>query len=139
MDITLRGHHLLCIHGFQGMGYNHDFIINMEDIVGKIRDSGNDFDIQVLIGLDNICKACPHQGGSQCIKDDNSDQHVKLLDSRVIQHLQLKENNRYSKFEILKKTKELVKPDDLDFLCEGCSWLPSGICKNGIMNLKNEN
>ncbi|MFC3885973.1 hypothetical protein ACFOU2_21845 [Bacillus songklensis] len=31
-----------------------------------------------------------------------------------------------------------VNPDDLDYLCEGCSWLSYGVCKEGIASLKEQ-
>lgn len=44
----LRGHHLLCVHGFRGMGYSPEFIKNMSVIVEKIRDDRIDFPIKVV-------------------------------------------------------------------------------------------
>ena len=30
MKLVLRGHHLLCLKGFQGYGYDDDFVENMK-------------------------------------------------------------------------------------------------------------
>ena len=32
MKLVLRGHHLLCLQGFQGYGYDEDFVKNMTEI-----------------------------------------------------------------------------------------------------------
>lgn len=138
MTLKLRGHHLLCVHGFQGMGYDEDFIASMAHIVDRFRNIEDDFNIQVKIDLDTVCDACPHHGEEQCEKDKESDQHVKMMDFRVIRYLQLDENRWYRKSELIKRTQDLVVPNDLDHLCAGCSWLSYGVCKKGIEKLKDQ-
>lgn len=133
----LRGHHLLCIHGFRGMGYSDSFVENMQLIVNEIKDMNVDQEIQVLVELDDACRKCPHHGDTICVASEASNNHVTSMDKRVIQHLDLTANNKYKKSEIIKRTKERVHPDDLDHLCKGCSWLSYGVCKEGIDQLRN--
>jgi hypothetical protein len=132
----LRGHHLLCTHGFQGMGYSPAFIKKMTEIVEEIQNEEKEFNIQVLAGLDDACFTCPHQGQTTCEKSEDSNQHVIAMDLRVINHLGLKVGETYSKKELIHLTVEKVIPDDLDHLCQGCSWLSYGVCKEGIAALK---
>lgn len=134
---TLRGHHLLCVHGFQGMGYSESFVKKMSEIVSDIRNDEYDFPIRVIAALDEACDACPHHGGNRCEADEASNDHVLAMDRRVIHHLQLKERSVYMKSELIERTKRMVEPDDLDTLCAGCSWLSYGVCKDGIRKLKN--
>ena len=35
MKLTLRGHHLLCLKGFQGYGYDENFVKNMIEVNSK--------------------------------------------------------------------------------------------------------
>ncbi|OIJ12937.1 [Fe-S]-binding protein [Anaerobacillus arseniciselenatis] len=132
---TLRGHHLLCVHGFQGMGYSDDFVKLMEAIVAEIRNEQIDFPVQVVASLDDACGACPHNGGTICISSEGSDQHVKTMDQKVIEHLQLQAGKTYQKSDLIQLTAKRVEPDDLDHLCHGCSWLSYGVCKAGIAKL----
>ncbi|WP_027417285.1 DUF1284 domain-containing protein [Aneurinibacillus terranovensis] len=132
----LRGHHLLCVHGFQGMGYSPVFIERMRDIVDKIRDSSHDMWIEVKVGFDDACAACPHKGEAECERDADSDDHVKGMDRKVIRHLELEQDAIYRKEWLVKRTAEMVEPDDLDFLCRDCSWLSAGVCKTGLRQLK---
>lgn len=136
MQRLLRGHHVLCVHGFQGMGYSPGFIEKMTEIVGEIRDEGVTFPIQVVNGFDECCDVCPHQGAVGCEASDGSDAHVKAMDGRVMAHLGLEHGGIYEKEQLVRLTAEKVEPDDLDVLCEGCSWLSYGVCKEGIARLR---
>jgi uncharacterized protein len=136
MKKILRGHHLLCTHGFKGMGYSPEFVDVMTDIVEGISNDETDFPIQVVQGFDDACQACPHRGKTECVKSADSNEHVLSMDEKVISHLGLSAGSNYLKSELVKRTAEKVNPDDLDYLCEGCSWLEYGVCKNGIKELK---
>lgn len=130
----LRGHHLLCVHGFKGMGYSPAFVEKMEEIVAEIRDPFYDFSIQVIEGLDEACSYCPNKGDGFC-NSPKSDAFVMNLDKKVINHLGIKSGKVYKKSELVSLVAKLVKPEDLDYLCEGCSWLSYGACKAGIKGL----
>lgn len=133
---TLRGHHLLCVHGFQGMGYSPEFVETMADIVDDIRNDELDFPIHVVNGLDDACGSCPNKGHGFCNASPDSDTHVKSLDQRAIFQLGLAPNHTYQKSDLLQRTVDRVHPDDLDKICAGCSWLSYGVCKTGIQALK---
>lgn len=135
---TLRGHHVLCVHGFQGMGYSPDFIKKMEEIVEEIRDHSQHFAIRVIIGLDDACGSCPNRGEGFCNASRGSDEHVKQLDRRIMDHIGITDGESVDKHELLRRTAEKVCPEDLDVLCKGCSWLPYGVCKAGIAKLREE-
>ncbi|MBB6283658.1 MULTISPECIES: DUF1284 domain-containing protein [Geobacillus] len=137
--LRLRGHHLLCVHGFRGMGYSPSFVEKMWEIVKRIRDEEDDFPIEVVAALDEACVACPHHGETTCEAGPNSDDHVRSLDGNVIRHLGLEAGKVYQKSELIRRTAEMVEPDDLDHLCRHCSWLPYGVCKEGIANVRRGN
>lgn len=136
MENVLRGHHLLCVHGFRGMGYSPDFIVRMGGIVRDIRDTSKDFSITVVAAFDDACFACPHKGETECEAAEGSNDHVLSMDSKVIDHLGLEPGRTYKKSELLARTAEKVNPADLDTLCEGCSWLRYGVCKEGISSMR---
>lgn len=135
MKRILRGHHILCVHGFQGMGYSPNFVKNMTEIVKSMRNEELAFPVQVANGFDEVCRVCPHKGESGCEASQDSDAHAKELDRRVINHLGLDADEVYDKEQLVRLTAEKVRPDDLDMLCAGCSWLPYGVCKEGIARL----
>lgn len=132
----LRGHHLLCIQGFRGMGYDEDFVKNMGEIVKEIQNENLDFPIRVVAGFDNACMSCPNRGERICEANEGSQKHVLSMDMKVINHLGLIVGKNYQKTVLLKLVASKVEPDDLDFLCKGCSWLQYGLCKDGIAKMK---
>jgi len=132
----LRGHHLLCVHGFQGMGYSPSFIAKMQEIVEQVRDPECDIWLEVTIGFDEACSACPHRGEAKCEADEDSDLSVKRMDANVIRHLELEPEGTYRKEWLVRRTARMVEPDDLDTLCADCSWLAEGVCKEGIRSLR---
>ncbi len=132
---VLRGHHLLCVHGFVGMGYSPSFVEKMSEIVEDIRSSKEDFPIRVVKAFDDACLACPHKGDSKCKENDESDAFVKSLDQKVMSHLGIQHGEVVMKNELMQLTAARVKPNDLDRLCAGCSWLEYGVCKKGIAEL----
>lgn len=134
--VVLRGHHLLCVHGFRGMGYSPDFVVKMGEIVERIRDNEQDFPIQVVKGFDETCQVCPHKGSTRCEAAPDSEEHVQTLDQNVFRHLGITPGEVYLKSELVQRTRERVSPDDLAHLCEGCSWLSYGVCKEGVTELR---
>ncbi|TWE05203.1 hypothetical protein FB550_103381 [Neobacillus bataviensis] len=136
MSLSLRGHHLLCVHGFRGMGYSPDFVKKMNEIVEQIRDERSDFPIQVVAALDDTCCTCPHKGKTTCEAGIGSNDHVLTMDLNVIRQLGLIEGAIYNKSFLVQLTAEKVEPDDLDYICKGCSWLSYGVCKEGIADLR---
>ncbi|MCP3738324.1 DUF1284 domain-containing protein [Rossellomorea sp. BNER] len=136
MKRVIRGHHLLCIHGFKGMGYSPTFVDEMSEIVKDFKSNREDIEIEVRASFDDACFACPHKGETKCEKSKDSNQHVLSLDHRVMNHLDIKAGEIYNKDEIISLTVEKVSPHDLDILCDGCSWLSFGVCKEGIQDLK---
>jgi uncharacterized protein len=133
---VLRGHHLLCVHGFQGMGYSPSFVEKMTEIVDEIRNNEYDFPIQIVEGFDEACATCPHQGETLCQNTEEGDAHVRKLDQNVMQKLGINHGEVWSKDKLIALTAQTVEPDDLDSLCAGCSWLSYGVCKAGIKKLK---
>lgn len=136
MEKVLRGHHLLCVHGFRGMGYSPEFVKTMESIVNDIRDPEQDFYIKVVAAFDDACMSCPHRGLEICEAGEGSNEHVLSMDGKIIRHLGLEPGNSYLKSSLVKLTAEKVEPDDLDYLCKNCSWLSYGVCKEGIADLR---
>lgn len=136
MEKVLRGHHLLCVHGFRGMGYSPEFVKKMESIVKDIRDPEQDFYIKVVAAFDDACMSCPHRGLEICEASEGSNEHVLSMDGKIIRHLGLEPGESYLKSQLVKLTSEKVEPDDLDYLCKNCSWLQYGVCKEGIAELR---
>lgn len=116
----IRGHHLLCILGFQGYGYSKDFTDHMASIINQIQKNSHSR-IKVVVGVDLICKHCPNRVENVCKQDDAVNQKTCLMDSLTIQKLGLKEGSVIKASSIYFLVKKLEK-DDVMSICGVCSW-----------------
>jgi hypothetical protein len=116
--IRIRAHHLLCMQGFQGFGYNKKFTENMAQVIEKTIKNPSSF-IQVTIGTDSICKMCPHN--SQGICDRQSSNNIRIMDSAVLEKLEIKQGSVHSSASLISKTMKL-NDQTVKRLCGSCSW-----------------
>jgi hypothetical protein len=126
--ITIRPHHVLCINGFVGKGYDKAFVANMQNIVKGIMDDG--MKMKIVFSTDDICSKCPYK------QDENScrsQKKVENFDMRTVEILGLYEKH-YTYADIREMIKRYLTAEKLEYICKECSWLESGICKEK-MNL----
>ena len=118
MKLILRGHHLLCLKGFQGYGYDENFTNNMCDVNSKRKLESTT--ITLTNTPDDICKACPNFKNDLC---ENNAQNEKIInmDNEVLKKLDIsKEYNSVELFERIDNifdTKESVTE-----ICFNCLW-----------------
>ena len=119
--IKIRAHHLLCIQGFQGHGYSHDFERNMSWIIQKI-DFDPEQEIEVIAKCDEICSHCPHQVEGSCEISPGSDKSIRKMDTTILKKLDLDENTVIKASNILELVN--IKSENLDILdiCGSCFW-----------------
>lgn len=118
MKLTLRGHHLLCLQGFQGYGYSEDFVLNMARI-NEMRKS-KDTIISLTDECDDICASCPNLNDNIC-ENEKQNKIIKKMDDEVISKLDI--NNEYNAPELFEKVS--IKFNTLDSvknICVGCKW-----------------
>ena len=117
----IHPHHLLCILGYRGLGYNENFTSNMTKIVKDLRSNPNTI-INVSPEADDICIACPYNSKGICIKKPNSEEIVHNIDS---EYLKL--------FQIPLKTPISIK---FSYICE-CGAIYCDNCARALINLEN--
>ena len=118
MKLILRGHHLLCLKGFQGYGYDDDFVENMKDINSKRKLP--ETKISLVSSPDDICKACPNLKNNVCV-DKTQNERIVQMDMEVLKKLDTsKEYDSRELFEMIDSifnTKESVSK-----ICFNCLW-----------------
>ena len=120
--IKIRPHHLLCMKGFQGLGYSSDFIQKMTHVKDMFLNQP-ELEINLAAETDEICSACPHNIEGVCRKHDTSEIDVRDQDFRVLKALGIPEHT-------LKTVKELEDIIDerissfplLTEICGTCEW-----------------
>ena len=118
MKLTLRGHHLLCLQGFQGYGYSEDFVLNMARI-NEMRKS-KDTIVSLTDDCDDICAFCPNLNDNIC-ENEKQNKIIKKMDDEVLSKLDI--DNEYNAPELFEKVS--IKFNTLDSvknICVGCKW-----------------
>ncbi len=133
--MRLRAHHLLCILGFRGLGYDEKFIKGMEMVIQKIKKNP-DLKIRLTEGCDDICSACPFNIEGFCGNEAvGGEEAVRRKDREVGERLELGARKEYGIRRILNLIKKKIKPGDLSDICGDCPWLEMGYCEEGLRRI----
>jgi len=133
--IPLRAHHLLCLLGFQGIGYTAGFIRNFQKVKRLVEQHPN-LVVEVVDSCDVICIACPNMQDGECFKSGRKyNEKVKCIDGRVMERLGIKPGDRFKAKDLYALIKEKIQPRDIKDICQGCDWLNLGFCPRGLANL----
>ncbi len=98
--MTLRPHHLLCVQGYQGKGYDQQFCEVMGRIAQAVaRDPA--LPITVRDGPDDICAACPHLQGGRCTWEEAGEESVREHDSALLGAFALRDGDVTSIHEVI--------------------------------------
>lgn len=118
MKITLRGHHLLCLQGFQGYGYSEKFVLNMAHI-NELRKSKNTF-ISLTDECDDICTSCPNLKNNIC-ENEKQNNIIKKMDNEVLSKLDI--NKEYNALELFEEVSfKFNTLNSVENICVGCKW-----------------
>ncbi len=85
MKARFRGHHLICLHFYHGIGYSEDFIDALEQTLKNAQSSA----IVILRGPDDVCLMCPHLKDERCTMDAASEDEVNSMDQMALSLLNL--------------------------------------------------
>lgn len=117
MKIKLRGHHLLCLQGFQGYGYSEEFVENMTKI-NDLRKVDSTI-IRLTDSPDDICKACPNLKNNLC-KDKKTNENIVSMDNEVLSKLN---NEEYNSIELFNEINKIFNnKESISKICKDCGW-----------------
>ena len=125
--INLRPHHLLCTQGYSGKGYSDGFVLNMNEVVNKLR---NEYGTKIMLtfSTDSLCQCCPiNKGENICATQEK----VKNFDDKTVTYFALEEKEYVYK-EIVNEIKSKITPQMLEDICTGCCWYNISACKKNI-------
>lgn len=118
MKLILRGHHLLCLKGFQGYGYDQDFVKNMTDINTKRKLDTTT--IKLTNSSDDICKNCPKLESNLC-ENENQNKRIVEMDNEVLRNLNV--SKEYNAVELFKKVDSIFNTkESVSKICSNCMW-----------------
>ena len=125
----LRGHHLFCLLGYQGMGYSQEYVENMSKMHQTLRDNPHTW-VQIIEGPDQLCEKYPNSGEYHC-----QDQHIDMRDRLILEKLELKIGQMIKWKDIEMTIQKNTVPSDIGVICETCSWRSYGVCEEGIQHI----
>ena len=118
MKLVLRGHHLLCLQGFQGYGYDEAFVENMSEI-NRLRKLENTV-ISLTDNADDICKACPNLKDGLC-ENKKQNENIQSMDMQVLSKLD--PTKEYNALNLFKEVEKIFNSkESVSEICSKCMW-----------------
>ncbi|WP_062309014.1 DUF1284 domain-containing protein [Alicyclobacillus sendaiensis] len=124
--IRLRGHHLLCLLGYRGMGYSEAYVRNMTEVYETLRTKPQTR-VCIVAGPDDLCHHFPDNQPYHC-----QSASVHRRDAKVLARLGLRAGQCLPWREIERRVRDRVRPEDIRSLCHTCSWRSLGVCEEGV-------
>lgn len=113
----LRGHHLICLHFFNGKGYNREFIENLRNTLKTAAESG----VEISFGGDDVCRRCPYLKDEKCLYAENSDDEIMEMDEFALKLLNGAPGAK-TKWQVIKQRIPEIFPLWLERYCKKCCW-----------------
>lgn len=117
--IKLRGHHLICLHFYNGEGYGPEFIDNLCRI--QRRAKAGEW-IEVACGPDDICTLCPYLKAGKCLYNGDADTETMKMDQAAVGLLKVITGERVHWQNLKKNIPEIFGIWSKKY-CKGCDWL----------------
>jgi hypothetical protein len=130
--IKLRAHHLLCLQGYQGYGYDERFKENLENKLNILKK--NKVKVILTSSPDDLCKMCPNLKENICIgtkssnesfNNNNNNNNNKIIkkDLTIIKEIKIDINNKYLFKDLIKIVNNVfIKKSQLKDICLECQW-----------------
>jgi len=126
--IELRAHHLLCLQGYQGYGYDMKFKENLEEKLNALKN--NNTKVILTSSPDDLCKKCPKLRENICIGDSKSlndslenNEKIVKMDLAILKEINLETNKEYLFKSLIKIVNNVfLNRRDLKNICKYCSW-----------------
>lgn len=118
MKLILRGHHLLCLKGFQGYGYDENFTRNMTDV--NLKRKLKTTTVTLVNSPDDICRDCPNLKDNLC-EDKAQNDKIVLMDNEILSKIDPTKN--YNSIELFEKIDEIFSTEkSVSKICGECMW-----------------
>jgi uncharacterized protein len=120
---VFRGHHLVCLHFYDGTGYNSQFIKYLADILNKAEKNA----VKICSGADCICIECPHLRDGICACYENAEADIRFMDSKALELLGLFSDEKISWKDVRTRVEKIFCEWNRLY-CMGCDWRSA--CEN---------
>ena len=108
----------MCLQGFQGYGYDEDFVKNMTKINRMRKSAGTT--VSLADSPDDICRSCPNLKGNLC-GNHKQNERIISMDREVLSKLNTaKEYDAPDLFEEVAKI--FNSKESVSEICSECVW-----------------
>lgn len=128
--IELRAHHLLCLFGWRGRGYDEEFTDNFNKLIEDLKLNPM---VRLVEGADDVCAACPNLD-NDCCRAPEYGHGAKAgpIDGRVLERLGVAHGETHCFAELIELVRAKIQPSEISDICGGCAWLKHGWCADGL-------
>ncbi|MBL7031921.1 MAG: DUF1284 domain-containing protein [Nitrospira sp.] len=113
----LRGHHLICLHFFNGEGYDDAFIKNLADTLRLAEGE----DVEISSGADDVCTACLYLKQGKCEQSDSADEDVRAMDAKALKLIGLSTSDMVS-WKMIQDKIPRIFHEWYSLYCTDCDW-----------------
>lgn len=114
----IRGHHLICLQYFHGEGYSPEFARNLFHVIDRLArgEKGT-----VVVGIDDVCVACPALAKGQCAQEPESEEAIRTLDALALELLELEPGQEFEWGVATLSVQRFIERWRV-LACAGCEW-----------------
>ena len=122
-SMRLRPHHLLCLQGFSGHGYDPAFTANLGVLARAVAADPSE-PVTLVEGLDDVCAACPHAQHGACASPEGGEASAREHDAVVLAALGLRAGDVTSFADVRRRLASTADARSALWLrCQSCRWL----------------
>lgn len=125
--LNLRAHHLLCLPGYKGNGYDGSHKTSWDTISAQLRENPDTF-VRIIDGKDDLCKNCPNAKGANGIRCNAG--FLSQLDEKVKDMLFLKTGLVLTWKQLMERAYAIMNKDNHKEACGNCEWRRAGLCED---------
>jgi len=114
---VFRGHHLVCLHFYDGTGFYPEYVEHLAGTIKKAEDGL----VDICPGADCICARCPYLKDGGCASYENAEADIRLMDRKALELLELPSDGSIVWKDIRVKV-ERIFPEWHKSYCRECSW-----------------
>jgi hypothetical protein len=131
--IRLRGHHLLCLQTYKGLGYSEGFVRGMDAIAERLNAGET---VEIVEGPDDICAGWAHDPANHCdaaraaARDASAlAAFSQMLGSPIAPGVRIPEAGR-----LIASARPMFASGELRAGCAQCPWIETcdGIAAEGF-------
>ena len=125
--VNLRAHHLMCLPGYKGKGYDGAHKTSWDTISARLKEKPDTF-IRIVDGQDDLCANCPNAKGKNGISCNMK--FLEKLDNKVKELLNITTGTIMTWKEIMNKMFSIMNKDKHKEMCGNCEWRKFGLCND---------